>query len=138
MPLIKQLAHVCITTKDLDATVRFYHDLLGLEVAYRYMRGDKVIGCYFHAGGHTFIECFSGKKGEAAQGDIKHFCLQTEDIDALETHLREAGAELGSRRLGYDQSHQLWCKDPNGIDVEFQQYTPDSCQFSGKDCTMDW
>jgi hypothetical protein len=29
-------------------------------------------------------------------------------------------------------------KDPNGLDLEFQQYTPKSAQLTGRDVEVDW
>ena len=136
--MITQLAHVCFTTPDLDATVQFYRDILGLEVTFHFIRGDEKIGCYFQLGGRTFLECFKRNGGEHVQGDLKHFCLQTGDIGALERKLKQAGVETRGRRTGSDGSHQLWCTDPNGIDIEFQEYTEQSCQFTGRDCSVNW
>ena len=136
--MIHQLAHVCFTTTDLEATVRFYHEILGLEVTFHFLKKDEKIGCYFHAGKQTFLECFVRGEGAIVQGDIKHFCLQTLDIAALEASLQAAGVETRGRKMGADGSHQFWCSDPNGIDIEFQEYTPESRQLTGKDCRVDW
>ncbi|MEX2607993.1 MAG: VOC family protein [Kiritimatiellia bacterium] len=136
--MIHQLAHVCITTPDLDATVRFYRDILGLDVTFHFLRNGEKIGCYFHAGSQTFLECFTRTDNTVTKGDITHFCLQTKDIQALETSLRAAGVETRSRKTGADNSHQFWCTDPNGIDIEFQEYTSESCQITGNDCHVDW
>lgn len=136
--MIKQVAHVCFTTPDLDATIGFYRDVLGLEITFRFLRNDEAIGCYFHLGNRTFLECFLRNGGERLQGDIKHFCLETEDLDALENHLKAAGVDTRGNRTGSDGSRQLWCTDPNGIDIEFQEYTDQSCQFTGENCRVDW
>lgn len=136
--MIQQLAHLCFTTTDLDATVRFYRDVLELEVAFRFLRNDTPIGCYFHLGNQTYLECFTRNGGEHQAGDIRHFCLQVDDLDALETRLGQAGVEPRGHRTGSDGSLQLWCTDPNGIDIEFQQYTPQSCQITHEDCHVEW
>lgn len=135
--MIHQLAHVCITTPDLDATVHFYHEILGLDVTFHFLRNGEKIGCYFHAGNQTFIECFSRNDYTINTGNITHFCLQTLDLEALETSLQAAGVETRGRKTGNDHSHQFWCTDPNGIDIEFQQYTPESCQLTGQNCTLE-
>lgn len=135
--MIHQLAHVCITTPDLDATVRFYHGILGLDVTFHFFRNGEKIGCYFHAGAQTFLECFTRTDKSTAKGDITHFCLQTLDIQALESSLRAAGVETRGLKKGADNSHQFWCTDPNGIDIEFQEYTPESSQLTGNDCHLD-
>ena len=136
--MIRQLAHTCFTTYDLDATLHFYRDILGLPVTFRFLRNDEVIGCYFSCGGNTFLECFLRPGGEEAIGAIKHFCLEVEDIDALENTLTQAGVPVRGKRQGADHTFQLWCTDPNGIDIEFQQYGPESCQLRGTDCLVNW
>jgi hypothetical protein len=34
--------------------------------------------------------------------------------------------------MGADNSLQFWIQDPNGLDIEFQQYPEHSSQFTGK------
>ncbi|MDA3874217.1 MAG: VOC family protein [Kiritimatiellae bacterium] len=136
--MIIQLAHTCFNTPDLDATLHFYRDILGLDVTFRFLRGEEPIGCYFHLGNQTFLECFTRKSGDYIAGDIKHFCLQTNDIDALEKTLQAADVPTRGNRMGSDHSKQLWCTDPNGIDIEFQEYSDKSCQKTGEDCHVDW
>jgi hypothetical protein len=42
------------------------------------------------------------------------------------------------KKIGADNSWQLWCKDPTGIDMEFHQYTETSAQLTGADCIVNW
>lgn len=136
--MIRRIAHLCITSYDLDATVEFYRDALGFPIAFRFIRKDEIIGYYFKIGDNNFIECFHGKDASRDHMAIKHFCLETDDLDALETKLRERGVETRGRRMGADGSYQMWCTDPNGIDIEFQQYSDKSSQLTGEDCYVDW
>jgi len=136
--MIRQLAHTCFTTTDLDATVSFYRDKLGLDVRFHFLRGDEKIGCYFQIGNQTFLECFKRKSEEHQAGDIRHFCFEVEDMETFMQRLKDAGVETRGRRTGSDGSAQFWCTDPNGIDIEFQQYNPESAQLTGQDCHMGW
>ena len=52
--------------------------------------------------------------------------------------LIKRGVEVTPKKLGCDQTWQCWCKDPDGTDVEFQQYTAQSSQFIRKNCIVDW
>ncbi len=136
--MIRQLAHACITTRDLEGTMRFYRDVLGLPVAFRFLRHNEVIGCYFNLGNRTFLECFRQSESGPASGGLRHFCFEVDDVDCLERRLEESGYEPRGKRMGVDGSPQLWCRDPNGIDIEFQQYVQGSCQLTGQDCHVDW
>jgi hypothetical protein len=69
---------------------------------------------------------------------LNHFCLETESIEALRTSLLARGLTVGELKIGADQTPQFWMKDPNGLDLEFQQYTPKSAQRTGRDVEVDW
>ena len=45
---------------------------------------------------------------------------------------------IGELKMGADHTPQFWMKDPNGMDLEFQQYTERSSQFTGRDVEVDW
>ncbi len=39
--------------------------------------------------------------------------------------------------MGADRSRQMWTQDPDGVRIEFHQYTPGSCQLTGAPCVLD-
>jgi glyoxylase I family protein len=134
------LAHVCIRTNDLEATRRFYEEGLGCVLKFRFTRNGKVIGHYFEAGSRQFIEVFLVDEKLPATRDrgLDHFCMETGDIEGLRDRLVKLGYEPGEIKKGCDQSWQFWMKDPNGIAIEFQQYTDMSAQLLGGDVEVDW
>jgi catechol 2,3-dioxygenase-like lactoylglutathione lyase family enzyme len=136
---IKSVAHVCIKTTDLARTEEFYCDALGLTKHFNFIRQGKVIGGYFKAANETFVEVFLADEVERAGKQVlNHFCLETESIKALRDALIARGLTVGELKLGADQTPQFWMKDPNGLDLEFQQYTPKSAQLTGRDVEVDW
>ena len=140
-PLVTQIAHVCIFAHDLDATEVFYRDVLGIEKAFTFMRGDKSIGFYLDLGGRTFIEVFRKGESRFAETDqINHICLETEDLDGLIAHVRAQGVDITDKKLGADGTWQAWTKDPNGVKLEIFQYTAESMQFAPKGgvCQVNW
>jgi hypothetical protein len=52
--------------------------------------------------------------------------------------LKKSGMNVQEPKMGADHCWQLWRKDPNGIDIEFQEYTKESLQKTGGDCIVDW
>ena len=134
--MIKQLAHVCINTNDLDATSRFYFEGLGLEQGYEFIKNNERFGYYIKLGNDTFIEVFTGEPGCA--GNISHFAIEVDDINGVITRLRQHGYEVGDSSLGGDHSWQAWTTDPNGVRIEFHQYTEKSFQLTGGICAVDW
>jgi catechol 2,3-dioxygenase-like lactoylglutathione lyase family enzyme len=131
---IKSVAHVCLKTRDLAGTASFYCDLLGLEKVFEFKKNGEVIGFYLQAANTTFLEVFRDENVEPAdpRRTLHHFCFESDAIGPLRQRLLEHGFSAGDLILGADRALQFWVKDPNGIDIEIQQYTPESSQWSGE------
>lgn len=136
--MIKALAHVCIHSADLDKTKWFYGDVLGMTTQFKFIKEGERFGFYLKTGNESFIEVFASENISEEAGNIKHICLEVEDINALEQRLSDHDVASRGKKLGADQSWQLWCKDPDGVDIEFHQYTQKSTQITGEDCVVNW
>jgi catechol 2,3-dioxygenase-like lactoylglutathione lyase family enzyme len=137
--MIKAIAHLCVFSRDLAASRQFYCDALGLKPHFEFHKHGKIFGFYLQAAPGQFIEIFSTDAGhETKHQRIHHFCLEVEDMDALREKLSKHGIAVTAKKLGCDQTWQCWCKDPDGTEIEFQQYTPQSAQFTRTDCVVDW
>ncbi|MFP8490005.1 VOC family protein [Gracilimonas sp. Q87] len=134
--MIAQLAHICIHTNDLTETERFYCEALGLEKGFKFEKDMALFGFYVKLGEKTFIEVFKGEPGGV--GNIDHLAIETDDIDLVISKLRTNGFEATDKELGGDKTWQSWTKDPNGVRIEFHQYTNESMQFRGGICEVDW
>ena len=128
--MIKGLAHVCFTCRDLAASEAFYVETLGMRHAFDFVNEEgRRFGVYVHAGERTFIELFEGKVGERAEGQAyRHVCLEVDDIEATVAELRARGVEVSDPKLGSDGSWQAWLADPDGNRIELHCYTPESQQ----------
>ncbi|MFP4282267.1 MAG: VOC family protein [Opitutales bacterium] len=127
------LAHVCLRTADLGATERFYADLLGFPVIFRFTRRGAPYGFYLKVSETQFIEVFAEPRVESDNGhhELFHFCFETENLEALHAELAAAGFEPDAVKLGVDRTRQFWVTDPNGLRVELQEYTDRSLQLLG-------
>jgi catechol 2,3-dioxygenase-like lactoylglutathione lyase family enzyme len=134
--MITQLAHICIRSADLELTKRFYTQALGLELGFEFEKQGELFGFYIKVGNATFIEVFKGDPGPV--GNINHVAIQVTDLDALISRIRDAGFTVGDKKLGADHSWQAWATDPNGIRIEFHEYTPQSLQLTGGKCIVNW
>ena len=149
--MIKQLAHLCLKTSQLERMTVFYRDALGAEVRFRYLnQAGEPIGFYFAFGANTFIEVFDHAHAHRRSKSPKplepleeprdawlmrynHFCLQIEGLDAYVALLGTRGVTVTGRKTGNDCSRQAWVKDPDGNLIELQEYTSLSRQFTGED-----
>lgn len=136
---IQSIAHVCLYTADLEATRKFYCDVLGLEKQFNFTRAGRLIGFYLRAGNRTFVEVFENGQGPMPQaGNISHFCLETDAIEPLREKMEALGYKPEPLHHGADKSYQFWVTDPNGVRFEFHQYTPASAQFRHEDVEANW
>lgn len=128
--MITGMAHACFTVSDLDQSIHFYQDLLGLKPAFDFRREDGTrFGLYLHLGGRSFIELFQGQLGDRVEGQsYRHICLEVDDIESTVATLRERGVEVSDPKLGGDQSWQAWITDPDGNRIELHAYTDASWQ----------
>jgi len=137
--MIKALAHVCLFSRDLNRTLDFYCGALGLRRHFDFMKDGELFGFYLQIGPGQFIEVFkAGAQEEAKYQRIHHLCLEAENLDVLRETLLTQGVSVTPKKLGCDQTWQCWCKDPDGTELEFQQYTLQSSQHSRKPCVVDW
>ena len=137
--MIKTLAHICLFSKDLNRSLDFYCGALGLRRQFDFLKDGKLFGFYLQISPGHFIEIFKADPAaEVRSQRIQHFCLEVGDIDALRDTLIKRGVEVTPNKMGCDQTWQCWCKDPDGIDFEFHQYTDQSSQITGKNCIVDW
>lgn len=137
--MVTGLAHVCLLSSNLDLTERFYVGVLGLNKKFDFLRSGNKIGFYLEAGSGQFIEVFQKSDRDLPLSSaLTHFCLQVNDIYAISKHLHQHRIDHQPPKLGADQSWQIWCNDPDGIAIEFHQYTPASSQLTGQDCQVNW
>ena len=136
--MIKGFAHVCLAATDLDAVEHFYCAGLGLQKAFHFIRDGRVVGFYLQLRPGSYVEVFErdGIDPEAKEL-IQHFCLETDDIDAVSTRLQQAGYDVTEKKRGADGSWQAWTADSTGVKIEFHQYTERSAQVTREDCALD-
>jgi glyoxylase I family protein len=137
--MIKQVAHICIGAVDLNAARHFYCDILGMEKGFDFIKNDELYGFYVKAGENTYIEIFIQEQEPNYERPImRHLCLEVDDLDSFIEMVRGKGGEVTNKKQGGDKSWQAWMKDPSGVAIEVMQYTPESSQFTGNPCIVDW
>jgi catechol 2,3-dioxygenase-like lactoylglutathione lyase family enzyme len=129
--MIKGLAHIALTVRDLEACVAFYEKNLGFRVAFDYRdEQGKIRAAYLHIGERTFIELFRGEPDVPTENTpYRHFSLEVDHLEQTVAALQANGVELVKPvKRGNDRSWQAWIEDPAGNLIELQEYTPESKQ----------
>jgi hypothetical protein len=105
-----------------------------MQKLFNFTQKGEVIGFYIKASNSTFIEVFrTGETEQPGNGQVlNHFCLETDSIEILRQSLVDRSYAPRDIIMGADNSLQFWIHDPNGLDIEFQQYNEHSSQFTGK------
>ncbi len=133
-PLVKitELDHIGLRVKDVEASLRFYSELLGLkaERVDEWRKGE--IGFpSVRLDADTLIDFFlSEKKFDNANKEINqdHFCLVIEptDMEHLKTRLEELGVRIhagpGKRWGAHGDATSLYMYDPDQNVVELRHY----------------
>jgi len=120
---LRKIGHVVLNVSDLEAAVRFYSELLGLQVSDRYP--DSMV-----PGGMVFLRCNTDHHGVALvggapklpHGALNHFAFEVGTLDEVfraRAWLRKQGVPIhfeGRRRAGCQLAVEF--KDPDGNNLE--------------------
>jgi glyoxylase I family protein len=120
----KAIDHVGLTVTDMARSLRFYCDVLGLELLRQLAKGPGLASAVLRIGNQE-INMFSdpafapGRSGGNPAG-IDHFCLEVESatIADLVGALRQAGVEIAKGPVQRRDGISLFVSDPDGCRVE--------------------
>lgn len=109
--------HFTILTNQLETTVEFYRDLLGLEVGPRPPLGFP--GAWMYCGGQAVLHIIAGRPMPAnPAGVLDHMAFSGADLPDVLRRLDARGLERVLRRQPDSGVWQLFFHDPNGARVE--------------------
>lgn len=109
--------HFTILTDDVDSTVSFYGDLLGLEPGPR--PNFNFAGAWLYAGGQPILHIIGGRpKSELKPGVIDHMAFTGNGLAATLSKLKEHGVDYECRQQAGTGLWQVFFFDPNGAKVE--------------------
>lgn len=121
---LRKIGHVVLNVSDLDAAVRFYTEVLGLQVSDRYPP-DMV------PGGMVFMRCNTDHHGVALVGGaqklerstLNHFAFEVgspDEVFRARGWLRERGVAIvfeGRRRAGCQLAVEFLDPDGNNLEI---------------------
>jgi catechol 2,3-dioxygenase-like lactoylglutathione lyase family enzyme len=130
---IKTLAHYSVRTSDLEASKRFYIDVLGLREGYRpafnfpgawlYLGEDESDYGTVHllgtsGDGAGLSEYLGGRALGQGTGNLDHIAFLSTGLPSVRSRLRSAGIDFRERTVPNLGLHQIFLEDPSGVTIE--------------------
>ena len=116
----QSLDHFNVYTDDLDGTVVFYTEILGLRDGDRPPFNSR--GAWLYCGDQAVVHLV----GEAPQGDqtgpIDHIAFRASGFEAMRTKLRDRGLSFFERDVPDMPLRQIFVHDPNGVKIELNYW----------------
>lgn len=148
--LICNIVHVGVTVSDIDRSIAFYRDVLGLDfLGEMVMEGNETDVLFGRKNARARVAylkgtdevlspaveliCFTGidverKKSDLFRTSISEICFATPDIDTVYHRLIDAGVECISApqsfdfsEYGFGKSKAIYFRDPDGIILELSE-----------------
>ena len=120
---LKRMHHVSFAVANLDASKRFFCEVLGLPEDDRPDFGFP--GAWLAVGDrqiHLIEQAGTGREAPSRISRSDHLAMEVSDLNAVKARLSACGVEFvegGNERLGMSQA---FCSDPDGHTIEFVQY----------------
>ena len=118
-----KLHHVSFACKNLEASRRFFGEVLGLQEIER--PGFQFAGIWYALGDRQLHIIENQREGVEAASRLSrsdHVALEVADVNAVRRTLEQHSVpyqEGGNRALGMEQ---IFCRDPDGHVLEFVTY----------------
>lgn len=118
-----KLAHTMIRVRDLEKSVAWYTEFLGLKEIRRHDLGDEATLVFLGDGDDNYyIELTYNKDGRDYElgNQFGHLALVTEDLEAIVAQVEEKGWWY-RRSNPANTTKYIFVKDPDGYDIEILQ-----------------
>ena len=113
---MERLDHVTIKASDLDASVAFYVEILGLESGAR--PPFSFPGAWIYCGDRPVVHIVADRPTETGTGSIDHIAFQARDPEAFVARLKADGTDFTQRDVPGMALRQVFLTDPDGVTVE--------------------
>ncbi len=117
-----KLAHTMIRVRDLDRSIEFYTNFMGLREVRRKDLGDAELVFLADADEHHYIELTHNKDGRDYElgSQFGHLAFFTDDLEVVVEQVEAIGWDY-RRSRPETGSNYIFIKDPDGYDIEILQ-----------------
>ena len=119
--MIKKLLHTRYRVRDLEKTVSFYKDVLGLKELRRHTsgRGSQLVFLKAPEGDEEIEICKFDQSGPVAVGpDLTHLAFEVDDLEKFAREAAEKGYPLSDGPHSTGSSKIAFIDAPEGYEVE--------------------
>jgi len=130
---VRKLLHTRYRVNDLEKTVRFYKDVLGLEETRRHKspRGSELVFMKA-AGSEELIElCYFPSSGPVqVQPDLTHLAFEVDSLEEFGKHLAKLGLKFSDGPIIKENGSGFAFVDaPEGYEIELMQRGKESASY---------
>jgi lactoylglutathione lyase len=107
--------------KNMDESLKFYTEVIGLEIAGRF-EAIPGLELAFLGTGDTQIELVCSEESQrSAVGDAVSYGFEVDSLDAALTMVEEKGIPIHSGPFVHPNVKYFFIKDPNGLKIQLKQ-----------------
>jgi lactoylglutathione lyase len=121
---VERLLHTRMRVGDIDRTVRFYTDVLGLKVAERHSspRGSKLVFLQVPGSDEEIELCSFPASGTVqVPEDLVHLAFEVKDLDAAIADLKSLGVPITDGPTDSRSGRFCFIDAPEGYEIELIQ-----------------
>jgi catechol 2,3-dioxygenase-like lactoylglutathione lyase family enzyme len=113
---VQSLDHFTINAVDLERSIRFYEEVVGLR------NGDRPAftfpGAWLYCGEKPVVHLVGGDHSEHGTGSVDHVAFRAAELERYVKNLEKRQIPFTERDVPGMPLHQVFLKDPDGVTLE--------------------
>ena len=123
MPL-QSIDHYTVNVSDLDASVKFYEEIIGLKNGAR--PNFNFPGAWLYLGDAPRVHLMAGRGNDTEKtGPFDHIAFRGVGVEETEEKLKKNNVEFRRNDIDDFKLTQLFVHDPDGVMIELNFYQED-------------
>jgi len=133
MPEIKRIHHIAVLVEDIDTSLKFWHDILGIEPSHISNMPNEAARIAYLPVGESEIELVQPVTSDSGLSrflekhgpGMHHLCLEVDNLQGFLRQLKTKGVQLINEEPKVGEDGRLYAfihpKSTNGVLVELYQ-----------------